>query len=419
MKTLAAWFAVALATASIPYFTYMRELSGATANKQAYVVVDQAVWAHARRDLGDLRLYAADAEIPYALEVERGGAETQQQEVKILQPAAVQTHGSVATQFLLDMFGLSQYDHVQLQISAHDFIAETRVEGANDARAASWALLRSMVVYDLTSDNLGSNTTLRLPLSTYRFLRVTVNSPIRPADVTGATASSIAEEKAAWRTISAPMQQEQRARETVLSFSPPKGVPLDRVQFSIDAGQPNFRRSVEIRGDDNQWLGGAELARIHLVRHGQKIDSDETSIELGGSPAQSLKIIIQNGDDRPLKITAAQLQQWERRLYFQAPGTPSAALRLYYGDEKLESPVYDYTKLFVKDAAAAPVTLGAEQNNPGFQPRPDERPWSERHPAVLWIAIIVAVLLLGAIALRSMKSAPPPAGNAAQNAARK
>ncbi len=375
MKTLAAWLAFAFATASIPYFAYMRELNGVPANGQAYIAVDQSVWAHARRDLGDLRLYAGDAEIPYALEIERGGNETQQQEVKILQPATVvsQLH-TPATQFLLDMLGLAQYDHVQLQISARDFIAGTRVEGANDARAASWALLRTQVIYDLTSDNLGSNTTLRLPLSTYRFLRVTIYEAVRPADVTGATASSIAEEKAAWRTIPASLQQEQRPRETVLTFSPPKNVPLDRIQFSIDGSPPNFRRSVEIRGDDNQWLGGAELARIHLVRRGARIDSDQTTIELNGSPAQTLRVVIQNGDVRPLKITGAQLQQWERRLYFQAPATGNAALRLYYGDEKLDSPVYDYTKLFVKDAAAAAATLGAEQSNPAFQSRPDERP---------------------------------------------
>jgi hypothetical protein len=33
-----------------------------------------------------------------------------------------------------------------------------------------------------------------------------------------------------------------------------------------------------------------------------------------------------------------------------------------------------------------------------------ESPWSERHPALLWVAIIAAVLILGGIALRSMKT---------------
>jgi len=34
-----------------------------------------------------------------------------------------------------------------------------------------------------------------------------------------------------------------------------------------------------------------------------------------------------------------------------------------------------------------------------------DRPWSERHPAVLWLAIVLAVIVLGAMALHSMRTA--------------
>jgi hypothetical protein len=49
--------------------------------------------------------------------------------------------------------------------------------------------------------------------------------------------------------------------------------------------------------------------------------------------------------------------------------------------------------------------MGPEQSNTAYTGRPDERPWSERHPAVLWIAIILVVICLGALALRSMRTA--------------
>jgi len=51
------------------------------------------------------------------------------------------------------------------------------------------------------------------------------------------------------------------------------------------------------------------------------------------------------------------------------------------------------------------VQLGAEEGNAGYTGRPDDRPWSERHPAVLWTAILAAVAILGGIAVRSIKSA--------------
>lgn len=104
-----------------------------------------------------------------------------------------------------------------------------------------------------------------------------------------------------------------------------------------------------------------------------------------------------------MKITRARLQQYERRIYFDADS--GARPRIYYGGAQLEAPVYDYAKLFQKDANTAQVQLGTEEANAGYTGRPDDRPWSERHPAVLWVAIIMSVLILGGIALRSMKAA--------------
>jgi hypothetical protein len=140
-----------------------------------------------------------------------------------------------------------------------------------------------------------------------------------------------------------------------------------------------------------------------MVRSGQKIDSDDHDVSFSTVGHKTIKVIIYNGDDPPLKLTSARLQQLERRIYFDAPG--SGEMTLYYGDDKLEPPVYDYAKLFLLARDAAPAQLGGEAANTAFTGRPDERPWTERHPAVLWIAIVAAVLVLGAIALRSMKSA--------------
>ena len=49
--------------------------------------------------------------------------------------------------------------------------------------------------------------------------------------------------------------------------------------------------------------------------------------------------------------------------------------------------------------------MDAEVTNSAYTGRPDDRPWSERHPAVLWAAILAAVALLGGIAVRSIKTA--------------
>jgi hypothetical protein len=66
--------------------------------------------------------------------------------------------------------------------------------------------------------------------------------------------------------------------------------------------------------------------------------------------------------------------------------------------------VYDYAKMFQEDAAAVQATLSPVLPNPAYTPRPDDRPWSDRHPSVLWIAMIGAVVVLAALALRGLVS---------------
>jgi hypothetical protein len=194
----------------------------------------------------------------------------------------------------------------------------------------------------------------------------------------------------------------------------------------------------EIKEEDRQALGTGTLRRLHLQRGGKQIDQEDDSIpvdasldartrragrayssqadsssESGGelvgkkpsrAGTETLRVIVHNGDDRPLAIDAAQLQQRERRIYFQTPAAASA-VTLYYGNEKLPAPSYDYARLFQADKTAAQATLLAEALNAQYQEPPDPRPWTERHPAAMWACMVAAVLVLGMVARRSLRAA--------------
>jgi hypothetical protein len=411
MKIAAVLLAMVLSGPAIPYFKYQR-LVQAEPNGQRFLAVDEQIWKNTRPDLGDLRLYSGQQEVPYALMVERGSRESDSRDVSVLQQSVI----GGKTQFLIDMTGVAEYDHIDLKLAAKNFVAHARVEGQEDLHGNSWALLGESILYDLSKENLGGNSVLRLPLSTYKYLRVTIDGPVKPDDILGASSEFRQDQKAVWRDVSgAPEVAEMPAstahsdssrrsgKATVLTFAVPEKVPVDRVTLEIDPTQPNFRRPVQITSDKDDYVGSGEIDRVHMVRSGQKIDSDNYDVNFSAVGHKTIKVIIDNGDDPQLKIKSARLQQLEHRLYFDAPA--SGPLTLYYGDEKLDPPVYDYAKLFLLAKDAAPAQLGAEQANAAYTGRPDERPWTEKHPAVLWIAIVAAVLILGAIALRSMKTA--------------
>lgn len=392
--------ALLIVAPSIPYFKYVRGVETGGSQGQRYVVADESVWRHARTDLNDLRLYSSEGEIPYKLEIERARSENQQKECKILQPGTI----AGKTQFLLDMSGIAEYNGVTLRLNASNFVAHAKVEGANDPRAARWATLGTTTVYDLSAERLGRNSALQIPLTTYRFLRVTIDKPITPSNVAGATAGTLFSESAAWRAVDAQVQQNQSGRDTSITFALGSNVPVERVFFDIDSAQPNFRRNVEVRDGAGQPIAAGDISRIHLRRLGQPLDVEHPWIDLDENTAGTLRVIVHNGDDPPLQITSVRLQQYERRIYFEA--SPSMRQpRLFYGDAQAPAPVYDYTQLFQRDPNAQQAQLAAEELNSAFTGRPDERPWSEKHPALLWIAILFAVLALGGLALKSLRTA--------------
>ena len=398
----ATWGLLAVLFASSPaitYFKYQRPIGAASEGGQHYAVVDETVWQHSLPNLDDLRIYAAGKEIPYARRTMWGSRETEQKTVRVLQPGTL----GGKTQFLLDMSGVSEYDRITLTLTTKNYVAHASVEGQDDSHGTKWANLGTTTLFDLTEEKLGHNSTLQLPVSTYKYLRVTVDGLVKPSDVQGGAAGIERAQEAAWRDLSSEPKQTQDGKDTVLTFAVSDNVPVERLMLAIDSAQGNFQRGIEIQSDKESTIGVGEITRIHMQRNGGRIDVERTWLSLSAATHGELRAVIHNGDDAPLKITRARLQQYERRIYFDCDAGTSLAF--YYGDQKLDAPVYDYAKLFQSDASAVQVQMSGEEANAGYNGRPDDRPWSERHPAVLWAAILAAVAILGGIAVRSIKSA--------------
>ena len=165
-------------------------------------------------------------------------------------------------------------------------------------------------------------------------MRVTIDGPLKPADIVGASSEFRQEQKAVWRDVGgAPTVTELPAsaarrfftlgrKGTELTFAVPENVSVNRVTFDIDQAQPNFRRSVQVEGDKDDYIGSGEISRVHMVRQAQKIDTDDYDVSFSAVGHKEIKIIIDNGDDPPLKIKSARLSNWNigSTLTRQRPG---------------------------------------------------------------------------------------------------
>ncbi len=386
---------------AIAYFTNLREVHVAQPDHQNFFIVDEDLWNHSRPDLGDLRLYDGDSPVQYSLSEQRAGISSEEAEAKILNLGTVSGH----TEFDLDAQGIAAYDHIRLRLDAKDFVVTASVAGSNALGQGPSTGLPPSTLYDFSTEQLGSSSVLKLPPSSFRYLHVKLSKGILPQQVKGAAIFNLREQQASWTKIGSCSAPQQKPRTTVIVCDLPPKVPLNRILFQIAPSQVNFRRMVTVENATGIQEASGELSRVRINRAGTLVTSEEMAITLAGTSGK-ITVSVDNEDNPPLAIEAVQPLSLERRVYFDPQA--KTTFRLYYGDEKLSAPIYDYARFFHLDASPAQAQLGAGSHNPEYTGRPDDRPFSDRHMGILWAVMILAVLALTALAVRGLRSEAKP-----------
>ena len=396
---------------AIPYFSNVRDVHVTQPERQNFFVVDEDLWSHARPDLGDLRLYTGESAVQYALSEQRAGTSSEETEAKILNLGSVSGH----TEFDLDAARITEYDRVRLRLDTHDFVATASVSGGNAPGKEGTVELPPSTLYDFTKEQLGSNSVLKLPASSFRYLHVRLSVGIRPQQVKGAAIFNLREQRASWTKAGSCGEPQQKQRATVIACTIPARVPMDRVLFHVAAADVNFRRAVNVEETNGAQIAGGEISRVRVNRGTTLVINEELAVsvternfnieEKNADGSRHVILVVDNGDNPPLSISDAETLAIERRIYFHPQGKTS--LRLYYGDDKLAAPVYDYARFFHVEASPAQAELGAGEHNAQYTGRPDDRPWSERHTAVLWGTMLLATGVLAILALRGLRAGRP------------
>jgi hypothetical protein len=408
MKTLA-WALLAAAALAVPaepaieYFAHVREVAISAPDRQNYAVLDESVWTASLAQLADLRLYDEDGQVPYSIREERGGIAGVETAVRVLNAARHGDH----TEFDIEIPGAAPYNRIRLTIDKKDFVATARAAGLDSLRGGATAVWpTASTLFDFSTERLGSSETITVPTWTYRFVHVILSPGITPAQVKGAAISRLEEKQAGWTAAGSCGAAQQRPHESVITCLVPAQVPVERIRFDVPPSRVNFRRFVTVTDARGRQFTAGTIGRIRMTRGGMMVMSEDMAVAAPGAHTDTLTVTVANGDDPPLAFSSVQPQNIERRLYFDPRG--HRALKLYAGDAKLSAPVYDYDKFFDRDPRAPEARLGPDMTNPAFTGRGDDRPWSERHKAVMWVAMLVAVAGLAALAIGGLRTAPPP-----------
>jgi Protein of unknown function (DUF3999) len=398
------------------YQRYERTITVPAGSGQSCAVIDPQIFPHAAPSLKDLRLYQDGRELPYAITL---SAPRQLDS----DTAHVRNLGLRGRNIVFDVEMPNRpYTEITLDLAGQDFLATTTVSGTRDPNYANQTRLGEFTVFDLTSQHLSRNTTLHLQETDLPYLHIELavspaagngNFAVRPEMVQGVTVPPSREAQSLYTTAATVTAISQRGRQSVATFALPERIPVDRVSFDIASNfKANFSRDVRItdRPDGSPNFPSESLAgtifRVHLIQAGREIRQEQLSVPATiGSNMQSaatVEVAVDNGDDQPLPVSAIRLEMRQRKICFDA--SAARPILLFYGDAVLTAPQYDYARLFSPSDAVRMAQLGPEQKNPAYRDRPDTRPFTERHPHLLWIALLGVICVLAIVAIRSSKT---------------
>jgi len=414
MKSLVLALLLALAvTPEVRYFQFQRPIRNAPqAPTQSCLALDPDIFAHAAPDLADLRLYRAQSEIPWALRTAAPVATVQQ-------PIPPLNLGRLNGQTVFDAaMPDGNFSDVNLSIPTHNFLATVRVSGSNQQSAEASTEIGSYTVFDLTNQKLGRSTVLHLPESNFRFLHFRVDGPLLPENITGLSVERVSTIQPRYLTVAESSATTQKGHTTVIEITVPANTPVDRIVFNPGLTPTAFSRDIIITStpvtpatsqtNPSTITAAGNLLRLHRNQNGHRIDEERLTLNTPPSsfhPSEKWTIQIENGDDPPIALQSVRLEMFQRDLCFESAGSGEYALM--YGDPALTAPQYDYQRLFEAQPNPVIVTASPEQPNPSYQPRPDSRPFTERHPALLWATLIAVIAILSSIAYRTAKHTAP------------
>lgn len=152
---------------------------------------------------------------------------------------------------------------------------------------------------------------------------------------------------------------------------------------------PELRRARAREGDDEVLLGEGRLVR----RPG---DESPLCIPLASHRVVEMWLVIEDGDDPPLAFDSAALSMPTADLYLVAP---PGDYRLLVGDAESPAARHEIARArdLVHAVQATPITArGRLEENPRYLPRDT----GLLPTALLWIAIVLAVLVLAFLTIR-------------------
>jgi hypothetical protein len=387
---------------------YSRSIGTPNYQGPAEITIPADLFVHSEKSLADLRLIdERGSEVPYDLYVEK-----QVNTLNHSGPAVIHENSFVPgkfTQIVLEVVN-NPYFHNSLRIDTPESEFMDWVEVAVSDDTHLWRIVNPRApISRFHREGIEGSQTIVYPDVSARFLRLRIEEPGHQFPVTGVQVFSYFTSEPSRSTIPTSFVADPSPPVGVTRWTADlasSGIPVIEVQFSTST--PEFFRAVRILSsvDGKDWETLAQ-GDIYRYRLDEKI-AESLRVRFSEYPgARYWRVEILNGNDAPLTGAALSLIMIPRHVFFQP--SHGQSYRLIYGNRKSAAPQYDMQKIWTYKGkpSALIINPGTEELTTNYL---DPRPFTERHPNLLWLALAIAVVLLGYAALRALRTpnAPTP-----------
>jgi hypothetical protein len=389
-------------------------IAGSSTSKYVSFQLSSEFFSRLKADLSDLRVINSDGEVPYVLGVERESQVTNKVPARFYN---LSSRAGESTSFVVDLGARGLFHNaITIQTSSKNFRRTVLIEGSDDEKL--WRILTSNgQVFDYTVRDVKSvsvsDTEVRYPDATFRYLRVTIQdageSPLKVGGVDVYRQVSLAAREATYNPDSE-VSQNAKARTTdIVVDLGAGGIPHRR--GVLKTATQNFSRPIALYDstDKNDW---------RLLTYGyvyqiatERFTGSHLDFAYPESNRRYLKIAILNEDDQPIEVGGVTLYGVVRRILFDY--SPGKDYFVYIGNANARRPQYDFEKIsqYIDTNSLDEVGAGPIESNPDYiKPEEPKVPITERSPYILPVLLgfVVAVFAFLLLRLVGGKAKPPP-----------
>lgn len=307
------------------------------------ITLDAHLLGASRADLGDIRLLdSSGAQVPYVIHEVRSPASS-----GVFQPYTLVRNETLPEQTIVEFERPDQeaIERLHIWIRPLDAEKKVRITGSDDRKA--WFMVKDehLAVQGARGDPPHQVLIIDLPRSDYRYFKLALNDSLTaPMRVLGVGTFGVGTSEQPRYMDAGPLSfiQKDSAGSTVLSVRNDHPMLVERLSFEV-ADTSGFHRNGRLRSWETITMGNRRKRSRTWVSNDLAtftIASDNAAlIPIAPARVDTFDLVVDNGDDRPLRFT--DLRGWIVQRLLMAELRPGISYLLTTGDAALNAPRYD------------------------------------------------------------------------------